>query len=251
MAGAPGTPRRSAPRSALRWLVVCGVLIAGCGTPLDPGVAGSGEVVEAEPELGPFTGLEVGSAFEVTLTPGTEPGLLIRTDDNVIDLVSTEVSGGVLQIGLSGRVRDATLQAEVTVPGDGLASLDVNGAATVTATETVTDPSVEIAADGASRVFLVVSSQDVTVDANGASVVNLTGEARSVTASADGASTIEMVELPVTEADVEANGASTVELTVTDVLTARAGGASTIRYSGSPADVDSQTGGASTISPSR
>jgi hypothetical protein len=226
-----------------------GGLLTGCGTVLDPGVAGSGRIVEAEPPVDELTGLQVGSAFDVSLTPGPEPAVLIRADDNVIDMVTAEVTGGVLRIGLDGRARNATLEAEVTVPPDGLASIDLDGAATATATDPVTDDSVEITADGASRAFLVVSAQEVTVKANGASTVNLTGEASELTASADGASTIAVVELPVTTAEVDAGGASTVELTVTGELTARAGGASTIRYSGSPDEVDKQTGGASTISP--
>jgi len=212
-------------------------------------VSGSGTIIESQQEVGTFDSLEVGSAFDVTIRPGDQPGVLLRTDDNLLGEVEVDLADERLRIDLDVPVRDATLEAEVTVGVDRLRAVDTHGAATVTGIETLTPDTLTVTASGASRVFLVVDVQTLTLSVDGASVVNLGGETDEVSVAADGASTARLTQLVALGAEAEADGASRVGLTVTEALIARAGGASTIRYAGEPTSVDSETSGASTVQP--
>ena len=243
---------RLPPRSPRRWrpelLVALAVLAAGCGTALDPGIAGSGTLTESSREVGDFSAVSVGGAVEVTITTGPEVAVVVRADDNVQERVLTEVVDGELRIRLSGPVRNATLEAHVTVPSDGLEAVQADGAASVTSTQTLEAATFTVDLSGATRVFLVVDADAVETDVDGASVVNLSGTATDLVVRTSGASSVQLGELPVASADVEASGASRATVWVQDELRAVASGASTVRYRGEPA-VDADSSGGSTIGP--
>ena len=211
------------------------------------GMTGSGTVVEATPEVDSFTAIDVDSAFDVTVRAAGDTDVVVRADDNIIDAVVVAVEDATLSIRVDGSVRDATLEADVTVPADAVTSLRVAGAATLTSTDTLTPSTLDITVNGAGRAFVVVDSEVVTVSADGAGVVNASGQAGSLVIDADGASSVRLPQLAVLDAEVTVDGASRADVNVEGTLTARAAGASTIAYSGDPATLDQETSGASTI----
>jgi hypothetical protein len=173
---------------------------------------------------------------------------VVRTDDNLQDRVTAEVEDDTLRLGLGEPVRTDTLEVLVTVPADSLRVLDLDAAASLTDTEPLAGPLLELRADGASRVFVVVAVDEVSIEAAGASVVNVTGEAAQVGVSASGASSVELGDLVGQDASVEVDGASRATVQVTGTLEARARGASTVEYSGDP-QVTADADESSTISP--
>ncbi len=211
------------------------------------GLTGSGVIVEATPEVGSFTGIDVDSAFDVTLQAADQADVVVRADDNVIDAVVVAVEDATLSISVDGPVRDATLEADVSVPADALQALSVAGASTLTSTDTLTAGTIDIAVNGAGRAFVVVEAETLTVSADGAGVVNASGRAERLEVDADGASSVRLPQLLVLDADVTVDGASRADVNVEGTLTARAAGASTIAYAGDPATVDQESSGASTI----
>lgn len=211
------------------------------------GVNGSGTVVEATPQVDSFEAIDVDSAFAVTLRVADDTDVVVRADDNVIDAVVVDVDDGVLGIRVDRPVRDATLEADVSVPADAVQSIDVAGASTLTSTDTMSPSTLEISVDGAGRAFVVVDTGTLTVSADGAGVVNASGEADGVVVDANGASSVQLPQLRAGDADVSVDGASRVDVNVEGELTAQAAGASTITYTGDPASVDQDASGASTI----
>jgi hypothetical protein len=221
------------------------LLLGGCG--FGSLTSGSGTVVESTPELEAFDAVTIASAFEVTLRPGDEAALVLRTDDNLVDRIDVGVEAGTLSLGLDGAVRDATLQADLTVPAAALTSITLSGAATLTGTEPLESPTLSVSLDGASRAFLVLATDELEVSAEGASVVNASGSAASLSASAADASSLALEQLAAVSAVVEADGASSVRVSVSGDLDVRAAGASTVRYAGDPDVVGREVSGASSV----
>lgn len=233
------------------WLLLpaAAVLMTGCGSDLLPGVSGSGTVVESTVDVDEITELSVGSAFDVTLEIGEAPALVLRADDNVIDRVDVTQDDGRVALGVDSAVRDATLEANVTVDPTSLDALTLQGAATLTSTQALEAPVLTVSTSGASRAFVVLDVDDVTVRAVEASVVNASGSAQTLSAEAAGASTLRLDQLATGSADVRASGASTVEVLVSESLDAQADGASTIGYAGDPSVLERRTSGASSVVP--
>jgi len=221
--------------------------LAGCVA--GPLSRGSGVVVETTPEIPALRAVSVGSAFQVNLRAGDEPALVLRTDDNLVEQIEVDVNDGELSIMLGRTVLDATLEAEITVPADALSSVELSGAASITGTEVLSPDRLEVDVSGAGRAFLVVEVEELSVSADGASLVNLSGRANVLDAQAVGASSLQLARLEATTAEVSAEGASRVDVSVSETLSARAAGASTVRYSGAPESVESDVSGASSVEP--
>lgn len=234
-------------RATLLLAMVAVMLLPACG--VAGFVRGSGTVVQTSPEVETVDSLVIGSAFQVTLSLGEEPSLVVRTDDNLVDRIDLSMQGGELSLSLDGTATDATLEADLTVPADALSSVELGGASSLTATDPITSPALRLILTGASRAFVVVNGERLEVQAEGASVVNASGSAQSLTADAMGASSLQLGELAVAEADVRSAGASRVDVAVSEQLRASASGASTVRYTGAPNVVERDVSGASTVEP--
>jgi hypothetical protein len=190
-------------------------------------VSGSGKLVKANRPLQGFTGVEAGGAVDITITAQKEFGVEVEADDNIIELVKTNVVDGILHIETDDRYSfsDATVRVRVTLPD--LTLVDISGASTATASE--------------------LKADNLTVEVSGASKVTVEGTSHKLHGEVSGASSLVAEKLPAERVTIEASGASKGYVTATQSLTAEASGASTIYYSGNPKSLDKETSGASSI----
>lgn len=152
-----------------------------------------------------------------------------------------------MSIDLDGRVRNATLQADLAL--DRLERVNVSGASRIRIDGIVTED-LRVHATGASSIQLPSAELDeLVVGLSGASGAVVGGSASTIDADVCGASRLSLFDLTCEEARVEVSGASTAELTVEDELEATASGASSIRYGGDPDRVISDVSGASSVAP--
>ena len=190
-------------------------------------IAGSGVAATESRNVSEFKGIDVGGVFQVEVTAGKDYGVVVEADDNLLQYVKTEVSGGVLKISSTERLKSSTpLRIRVSAPD--IESIRASGACKISVAD--------------------VKSSELRVDTSGASKVNLAGEASSVTIDISGASNVDAANLKAENATVEASGASKVEVFVTGKLVSEASGASKISYSGNPTSVTKDTSGAGKVS---
>jgi hypothetical protein len=189
-------------------------------------VKGSGNVITERRELSGFKGIEVGGIFKVEAIAQSDYGVEVEVDDNLMQRVKTEVSGGVLHITFDGNLRShGPILVRVTAPN--IEKINASGAASVRLSN--------------------VSNESLTVDSSGASKITLSGTTNKLSVDISGATKVEAVDLKAVDAELEASGASSIDVFATGSLSADASGASKISYSGSPKNVDRNTSGASSI----
>lgn len=179
------------------------------------GVNGSGNVVTESRALGPFHAVSFSGIGHLVLEQTGSPSLTITAEDNIQPLLVSEVVDGWLTLGVApntnlGRVQ--RIEFRLTVPA--LDELSVSGAASVDATRIDTD------------------RLDVAV--TGATTVTIAGRAAHQDISIAGASTYDAAALDSRTVTVDATGASRVVVRVSEALTARVRGASTVVYIGTP-----------------
>lgn len=203
------------------------LLTAGCGIEIDAGDGlDAGDTVTESFTVDEFDELEIGSAFDVTITVGDEPTVEIKVGENLVDDLRVDQDGDRLSIGLDNgwSTINPDLEARITTNHlsrltlDGAVRADVrdldadrlelhlNGASRVEGDGTVGE--LFIQANGASRIdFSDVTIDQVELEANGASQLNLTGAAE-VSGELNGASTLDVAD--DAEVDVRTEGASSV-----------------------------------------
>ncbi len=190
-------------------------------------VDGSGNLIKETRPLTGFTGIDAGGAVEVIVTAQQDFKVEVEADDNVINHVTTTVSGGTLIISVDDEhsFSDATVKVYVSLPT--LTLLDISGASKAKVTH--------------------VKSDELTINVSGASRVTTEGTSKVLLGDISGASSLKAEKLSAEHVTIEASGASNSYVTATEQLTAEASGASAIYYLGNPKNTQVETSGASSI----
>ncbi|MBS1794599.1 MAG: DUF2807 domain-containing protein [Acidobacteria bacterium] len=199
---------------------------AGCKFANVVGIQGSGTAKTETRSLSGFKEIKVENALHVEVTVQKDFAFTITADDNLLEHIKTEVSGGTLVIATKDNIAPKT-KIEIRVSLPELTKLNVSGASTAVVAGAKTDA--------------------LKLDASGASKIRVDGEVKSVEAGASGASGVEAENLKTENAKVNASGASNITVAPTGELDAEASGASTVIYTNEPKSIKQNASGASSI----
>jgi hypothetical protein len=191
-------------------------------------IRGSGVVKTERRNVPAFRAVDAGGAIEIEVVAGREQSVELEGDDNILQLIRTEVRGETLHIERENGNYRMKNKIRVRISVQELSGFDLSGASVGTISN--------------------VRSENFKLQVSGASRVRIDGEARVLDLDASGASSIDAENLRVERATVEASGATRATVFVSDSLDAEASGASRIIYAGNPKTLNKDTSGASSVS---
>lgn len=246
-------------------LIAAAYLFAACG-----GSRGSGTAVSQERAVGPFARVLVGDALQVKLTERAPESISVTADDNLQELIITEVKDDVLTLTVKEHTHLLpSAPIVIEVPRAQVNWVNASGAAKVESAAGLLCTGLAIDASGAASVTLdSLDGDEVWVRASGASQVNVrslksgkthlklsgasrvdftTGSFGALDADASGASVLSAKPVVAGDAALDVSGASTVRLSVTGALTGQASGASRVEVSGTPSSRALETSGGSSV----
>ena len=198
-------------RATAALLLGMAVSAAGCGSS-DQCVNGAGPIVSQTLDLTTLTGFDFQVGGEVTAVVGETQQVMVRGEENVVDLLNRDVVNGIWEIGFTECVRNVSeLRVEITVPE--LDNVELSGAGTINA-ET--------------------EASNIDVILSGAGTVTLTGQTTSQQATLSGSGTIEAFDLATEETSVLLTGQGTVNVTANAQLNVDLLGAGAVFYKGDP-----------------
>ncbi len=225
---------------ALVWTMTSGCTYAAHG------VKGDGNVVKQERSVSPFTGIEVGGAFQVYLTQGGSESLVVEADENLLDLIETEVRNNTLMIRTKKDIRDPKA-LNVYVTFKELNNLDISGACQLSAEDKLKFGDMDMDCSGASQIDLKFSASKLSIDCSGASQMELYGAAENMDLDLSGASHLDASDLEVKVCNADVSGASHGKINVTGELYAEVSGAASLKYKGGAEVKDHDVSGAGSL----
>lgn len=220
-------------------------ITSGC-TYASQGVKGDGNVVKQERSVSPFTGIEVGGAFKVFLTQGDKESLIVEADENLLDIIETEVHGNTLKIRTTKDIRDSKVM-NLYITFSDLKSLEISGACHLTGENKFKLGDLEMDCSGASDIMLKLTAANVNLDCSGASQMELYGMAESMDIDISGASHFDASDFEVKLCNADVSGASHGKVFVTDELSADVSGAGSLKYKGDAVLKDHDVSGAGSL----
>ena len=230
-------------------LLLAATLACTFSVPSVGSISGSGNVITIHENQTGFDRLEIGHAFDATITQDDEFSVVIRIDDNFEDDLHVTMQGDTLSIGLDPdrtyTIRDATLEVDIAMPV--LEGLDLSGASRGTISGFESERIFDGDVSGASSLRGDLLAGDIGLDVSGASTVVLDGIGRDLVLDASGASSVDLEDFAIADADIELSGASNATVNVSGTLDAEASGASRLEYVGNPELGRINTSGASTV----
>lgn len=184
--------------------------------PVTPGLvtAAPGRVVESRDVRG-FTGVELSSFGDLQIEQTGTESLSIEAEPDVLPHLTSDVSGGVLRLGVaSGTTLDDVRPVVYRLTVAALDSVAVSGAGDVTASN--------------------LRASRLTVDVSGAGEVNLGGTVDSQVVTIDGAGDYNGENLQSADAEITIDGAGDAVVRVSGRLDVAIRGVGSVEYIGDP-----------------
>jgi hypothetical protein len=197
------------------------------------GEIGSGNLIKQDRKVSSFNGIEVSGAFNVMLTQGTTNSVTVEADDNLMDLIKTEVRGNILVIDNKKPI-SGSKSLKVYITFTELKSIDLSGAVEVSSQNKLTLADLSISGSGSSDCKLDMDVQKLGIDCSGGSKLKLSGSAKDVNLDASGAVDLLAFDFPAENYKVEISGAGKAEINVSKELNVEISGAGNVRYKGNP-----------------
>jgi hypothetical protein len=196
-------------------LILLAVLlaVAGCHHRRGPEIKGSGKRVTEKRQVAPFTSISTEGAFDIEVVCQKDQTVELEGDDNILPLVTAEVSNNVLQLRPTRNysVSDSP-KFRITVP-----NLEA------------------FSAKGAGKIFISgVNNEKLQISSDGAPAITASGTTKMIGIDASGAGSIDTHNLRAAHAVVDSKGVSRVDIGVSDKLDVTVSGPSRVTYKGDP-----------------
>jgi len=190
------------------------------------GLEGSGDLITEERDVREFNEIKSSGSFDIYVEVGPVQSLKITFDNNLIDIIETEVRGKTLRIGNEESYSsDHVCKVEITVPELEAVSLS-----------------------GSGDVEVVALKGDVfECSISGSGNVEVEGEVREVEFKISGSGEIEAKDLVADDAFVTISGSGDVRVHARESLEGRISGSGSIFYSGNPQSLSTNISGSGRI----
>jgi len=191
------------------------------------GVRGSGNRQTEKRELAPFKSVDASGAYEVNIVCQQSQTFEIEGDDNILPIIKTEVTNGVLRIH-SDQAYNSSKPISIRISVPDLEKFTTAGAGDVHVSSVKNDQ-------------LVLSS-------TGASNIEASGQTKFVDISTSGAGNIETDSLHAERAKITVSGAANVDVYASQQLDVSVSGIGSVTYSGNPPVVNKSVSGIGSVS---
>lgn len=207
-------------------------------------VEGNGKVVEETRDLGDFDKISVTRGMNVHISQGATQKVVIKADENLLDVIETTVSDGTLKVSCNRGIRKAeSNKVLVTVPN--LDLLKTTAGSNVFAEDTLNLKALEIKSTAGSNVKLILKSEELTVSAMAGSNIFLNGTTESFNAKANSGSNVKAGDLLTATCDLKASSGANVWIHAQKELSAKVSSGANVFYYGSPetTNIEKSSGG--------
>ena len=223
---------------------VLAMLMLSCnmGLNFSTGVSGNGNVVmdERTPNDS-FNQIEVSRGLDVYLTQGSTESIEVEADENLQEIIITEVRNNVLEIYADENIRHSRSQ-KVYVTFKSVNSISSSSGSDVYSTNTITADHLELRTSSGSDMELNIEADNVTCDSSSGSDLKLSGTTQKLYAEASSGSDISAGNLSAESSHVKASSGADITVNTTKELIAKASSGGDIKYYGSPEKISKSDG---------
>lgn len=214
-------------------------------------VAGNGNIIKEKRDISDFTKVSVSGPLTVTLTHDTTGKISLEGDENILAIITTEVTNGTLVITPKDGQHikpSSTSKIKIKVPYALLNNIALSGCGTITSKGTVNSQKLKATVDGPGSIDILISSTEAEAWILGAGNINISGNAEKFTCKIVGSGTVMAYDLSAKEVRASISGSGEAKVNSTEILTGRITGTGNIAFDGEPGNTDLKYMGSGTYS---
>lgn len=227
----------------LIFLVISVILSTSCIF-MEPSIKGNGNVVEETRKTGDFDEIKVSRGMNVYISQGEETKVIVKADENLLDVIETRIEGNVLKITSNQNIRRAkSKKVFITTPK--ITVIKSSSGSNVYSETVIESKRLEISISSGSNMKLNLETKYLSASVSSGSNLKLEGSANNFSGKASSGSNIKAKELTSDNCEVKVNSGANIWITAKEKLKAHAGSGGNIFYSGKPGttDIEKSSGG--------
>ncbi len=212
------------------------------------GIKGSNNVVSEERTISSnFESIKVSQGITVHLTQGNSTEINVEADDNIIDLLITEVKNDELKIYFEKNVYRAKARNVYLTTKD-ISQIRTSSGAQVITENTIQTSTLNLDSSSGSSIKIRVNASEINSETSSGSNIKIEGKTTMFSAKSSSGSAIKANNLKTKNAKVKASSGSNIDINVSGQLTAKASSGGDIDYEGNPTNIDKKTSSGGSIS---
>ena len=201
-------------------------------------VVGSSNIISLEKQLSAYDRIEVLGSYDVIFTDGEVGKIKIKAPDNILPLIQTEVSDGLLRIDTGKsryRVKEPII---IYVPVDSrLKQVVIKGSADIYTEKNLETKALEVDVYGSGDVRLQVDVSSLALKIDGSGDIRVGGKTDNLSININGSGDVEVPNLKAEKAIININGSGDVSAYVTENVDISIAGSGDVTIKGNPKKV--------------
>lgn len=197
-------------------------------------IYGNGNVVSEIRKVRGFDGIKVSSGIDVYVKQGEGENLKVEADENLHEVIRTEVKNRTLYIYTEENIRRAKAK-RVYVLYKELNRIKISSSGDLEGVNTLKTDNLEISLSSAGDLDLDVEARDIYLSISSSGDARISGRADYLKASLSSAGDLDAYGLKVNRCRITVSSAGNAKIHVTEELDASASSAGDIYYQGDPA----------------
>lgn len=213
---------------------------------IGPAIEGSMNVVTEYRDIPAFNAIEASGALNVELLQNNKVGLTIEADDNLIELIVTEVTDSVLSIRLKDKVgKHKALDVKVDLIT--IQAIKASAGARITSVNTIVGLVLSHIISSGAFSDLDLDFEKITIEASSGAHAALSGKVNDLFLKSSSGAHVDARELKAENATVKSSSGAINHIFVNHEMSIDASSGAIVNYYGQPAIRNQKTSSGGTI----
>ncbi len=200
---------------------------------IGPSIRGNGQVERQKRNIDDFSSIRASRGLEVYLVPSNEELVVVEADDNLFEVIKTEVAGDELKIYADEQIRSAESK-KVFVHYEEINEVKSSSGSHVYTNGMLHSKSLILTASSGSHQKMEISSSRLNTRCSSGAHISIEGKSDKATFKASSGAHIKAKKLTTDEANADASSGAHITFTVTGLLDGEASSGGHIYYYGNP-----------------
>lgn len=202
-----------------------------------PSINGNGNVAQENRTTEAFDEIKVSRGMNVYISLGNETKVVVRADENLLDIIETEVIGNVLKVSTDANIRKAK-EKKVFITTPNLKVVEAFAGSNVFSENTLETDELEVSASAGANIKLEINSGSTTTTASAGSNIKLEGKSESLYAKASSGSNIKAENLKTNKCTAKVSSGANIWVSAKNNFKGNASSGGNIFYYGNPSNTD-------------
>ena len=229
-------------------LLFVSVLMSSCNVNMFNRVNGNSNVVTADRSTSQkFTKIKVSTGLDLYLSQGTKNKVTLEADENLHDIIITEVNDGVLKIYSEKNIWQAKAR-KVYVTVKNLEGLTATSGSDVYTEDVLKVETIKVSATSGADIRIALDADTVETSATSGSDIRISGTANNHTSRANSGASIEAYKLISKNATVNVSSGADINIYASESINAKASSGGDIDFKGNPREINKKSSSGGSVS---